>query len=301
MARPSGLTMGPMIGFTLMAGSTIKLFLVDGTPLGPRVIEKSNWSGRGFDFARLDWPTVRSRDDFSKPGVYVLSGLSDDGQPRVYIGEADELRARMNQHFSGVGMKDFWTRAIAFVSKDENLNKAHVRFLESRLVSLGIIAKRALLDNAAVPGLPALSEYDRSEAEAFLAEMLVIYPLLGIDAFAPPTKLGVQGKVLQLAGRGIAASGQDTAEGFVVYAGSRAASTETAGINDYLRKLRMQLIASGVLEVDGSSLRLAQDYTFASPSMASGVMLGRTSNGRLDWRDKTGNTLKAIQELAALG
>jgi hypothetical protein len=76
-----------------MAGATFKLFLVDGTPLGPRVIDKSNWTGRGFDFARPDWPGVRARDDFREPGVYVLTELGDDGQPRVYVGEADELRA----------------------------------------------------------------------------------------------------------------------------------------------------------------------------------------------------------------
>src|SRR4051794_3778978 len=97
-----------------MAGATIRIFLADGTPLGLRILEKSNWTGRGFDFARIEWTRVRTRDDFSKPGVYVLTGVQDDGNMRVYIGEADELRTRINQHFSGPGAKDFWTRAVAF-------------------------------------------------------------------------------------------------------------------------------------------------------------------------------------------
>ena len=106
-----------------MAGATIKIYLAGGTPLGPGVIEKSNWTGRGFDFARADWPKVRARDDFGRPVVYVLRGLGEDGQARVYVGGADELRTRINQHFGGPGAKEFWDRAVVFASKDENLNK----------------------------------------------------------------------------------------------------------------------------------------------------------------------------------
>lgn len=90
-----------------MTGMTIRTFLADGTPLGLRITEKSNWTGRGFDFARTDWPRARVRDDFGKPGVYVLIGIQGDGNPRVYIGEAGELRSRINQHFSGPGAKGF--------------------------------------------------------------------------------------------------------------------------------------------------------------------------------------------------
>ncbi len=280
-----------------MAGATIKIFLAEGTPLGLRVIEKSNWTGRGFDFARADWPKVRAREDFGKPGVYVLRGLGEDGLARVYIGEADELRARINQHFSGPGAKDFWERAVAFTSKDENLNKAHVRFLESRLVSLGHAAKRAKLENGNVPTQPALSESDRCEAETFLEEMLVIYPLLGIDAFTPaPAQRTDPASVLSMHGRGIAATGRDSAEGFIVFEGSRAAKDEVPSLTDYVRRLRASLIAAGVLIDGGSSLRLAQDYTFGSPSFAAAVMLGRTANGRAEWKDRLGRSLRSIQE-----
>ncbi len=72
-----------------MQGVTIRLFLIDGTSHGPRVVERSNWTGRGYDFARPDWPTVRVREDFERPGVYVLRGKDDDGWPQICIGEAD--------------------------------------------------------------------------------------------------------------------------------------------------------------------------------------------------------------------
>ena len=95
---------------------TITFLLPDGRPDGLRIVAKSNWIGRGVDFSRADWPQVRSRPEFLKPGVYVLTGLNDEGEPAIYVGEADELRNRLNQHYAGL---DFWTRAVAFLSKDE--------------------------------------------------------------------------------------------------------------------------------------------------------------------------------------
>jgi hypothetical protein len=291
---------GPSTGYSSsMAGATIKIFLADGTPLGLRVLEKSNWTGRGFDFARSDWPKVRTRDDFSRPGVYVLRGLTDDGLVKVYIGEADELRSRLNQHFAGPGAKEFWERAVAFTSKDENLNKAHVRFLESRLIQLAMAAKRVQLENGTAPAAPSLSEYDRAEAETFLDEMLVIYPLLGIDAFSPPPTQGIEAsRKLQLSGRGVSASGLDATEGFIVLEGSLAAKTEVASLPDYVRRLRATLLADGVLAEAGTTYKVCQDYAFNSPSLAAAVLLGRTANGRAEWKAADGRTLGTLQDQA---
>ena len=281
-----------------MVAATIRIFLADGLPLGIRVVDKSNWTGRGTDFARADWARARLREDFRKPGVYILTGRTDDGVDRVYVGEADERRSRLHQHFIGPGAKDFWTRAVAFTSKDENLNKAHVRYLEARLVGLALAAKRAKLENAATPSMPALSEYDRADAESFLDEMLLVLPLIAIDAFTPPNKAALTQPLLYLKGRGITAEGRDTPEGFVVHEGSTAARSAVDSLHEYVRAQRSVLMQNGVLMEVGATYRLTQDYTFNSPSTAAAVMLGRTSNGRIDWKDATGTTLKAIQEQA---
>ena len=247
--------------------------------------------------------TGRLAQDEGPPRVRAPGGVRPDwvdeaGNARVYIGEADELRARISQHYSGPGAKGFWTRAIAFTSKDENFNKAHVRFIESRLVARGHGAKRVILENGNAPAEPALSESDRSEAETFLEEMLVIYPLLGVDAFVVPIVLPSAPAPLQLRARGIVASGHDSPEGFVVHAGSQAALTEVPSLHDYLRKLRANLVTSGALAADAGLYRVTQDYTFDSPSTASGAMLGRTSNGRVEWKDAQGRSLRDIQEAA---
>jgi hypothetical protein len=113
-------------------GSSIRIFLVDGTPDGVRTVDKSNWTGRGIVCPRSRFPEAKSRKEFSNTGVYFLvgpPGIAVDS-PTLYIGECDPLRPRLEQHYA---KKDFCTHVIAFTSKDENLNKAHVQYLESRL------------------------------------------------------------------------------------------------------------------------------------------------------------------------
>ncbi len=164
-------TIAPLTAPAGATGASIRIFLADGTPDGLRLVEKSNWTGLGIVCPRSQYPAVRPRVEFGRPGVYVLVGPGDSALPQVYIGEAEELRSRLDNHRQ---TKDFWTRVIAFTSKDGSINKAHVRYLESRLIGLAAAAKRAELANGNAPALPALSEPDKADVENFLREMLVI-------------------------------------------------------------------------------------------------------------------------------
>ena len=142
---------------------SIRIFLPGGDPDGVRTIEKSNWSGVGIVIPRPLFPQSRSRRELSRTGVYVLVGPPEDsGLPRVYVGEGDPIKPRLEQHAT---KKDFWRTCIAFTSKDENLNKAHVQYLESRLVLLAAQVKRCVLENGNAPSLPSLSEADAADAE----------------------------------------------------------------------------------------------------------------------------------------
>src|SRR5205823_2267164 len=155
--------------------------LADGTPDGLRIVEKSNWTGRAVVCSRSQLPQVKARPEFGKTGTYVLRGPSDSADlPTIYIGEGDPTRPRLESHLA---KKDFWTSLVLFTSKDENLNKAHVQYLEARLITLARDAKRCILENGNVPQLPSLSEPDTAEMEGFLEEMLLVYPLLGVGVF----------------------------------------------------------------------------------------------------------------------
>jgi hypothetical protein len=273
-------------------GFSLHIFLPDGTAEGPRVVEKSNWTGLGIVCPRSRFKNAKTRPEFDRTGVYVLVGPSEESDlPTAYLGEGDPALPRLERHFAE---KDFWTSLVLFTSKDHNLNKAHVQYLEARLCELAREAKRCVLDNATTPQLPSLAEADVAEVEGFLEEMLLIYPVLGVTVFEKPQPRTVTRRYF-LKGRGIEAEGYEDANGFVVLAGSQVTRDEVSSIHNYLRTLRASLRDRNVIVASGDGFKFGQDYTFDSPSTAAGVLLGRTANGRVEWKDEVGRTLKENQ------
>ena len=165
---------------------SLRIFVADGDPDGLRVVERSNWIGKALIFPRALLPKVKQRDELGQTGVYLLLGPRDDAEgEKLYIGEGDPIRPRLESHYA---QKDFWTRAVCFVAAPGQLNKAHVQFLEANLVRLAKAAKRMPLDNGNAPAEPTLSEADRADMLVFLQNMLGMLPVLGVPAFeqAPP-------------------------------------------------------------------------------------------------------------------
>lgn len=282
---------------------SLRIFVADGDPDGLRLVERSNWIGKAVIFPRAIYTQVRTRAEFQQTGVYLLLGPRTDADgDQMYIGEGDPVRPRLEEHYA---KKDFWTRAVFFVAGATQLNKAHVQYLESELVRVAKEARRTQLANGNIPGAPTLSEADKADMDVFLQNMLGILPVLGIDAFdlAPVTSAGEANNVpLYCKARGANATGFDTPRGFVVKEGSLASKSETKSLADWfpsIVELRAEFVKTGVFEDIGTHYRFTQDYTFGSPSAASAVVLGSSSNGRVDWKDASGKTLKAIQESQA--
>ncbi|TYC03117.1 MAG: GIY-YIG nuclease family protein [Kosmotoga sp.] len=274
----------------------IRLLLVNGNPDGIRIVEKANWTGVAIVASRADFKEVIERDELGRPGVYVLTGESKHGSPLIYIGEADILYERLKQHNF---CKDFWTMFVAFTSSNEDLNKAHVRYLEARLVKLAKSANQWEVENNHIPSIPKLSEADKAYADYFFNEMLVIYPLLGIDAFEDASKNHKKHKdseLLYLSQRGAKAKGKEVPEGFVVMKGSLARLEVIPSARKHIHNLRNQLISRNVLLKEKNRLVFMQDYRFNSPSTAAAVLVGGSINGRTAWKNFKDITLKEIQK-----
>src|SRR5213594_4881670 len=147
-----------------MPSATIKLFLPHGDPKRLRTAEISNWSGKAVAAPGTELEELLAREELSQPGVYLLTGTdADTGKSVAYVGEAEVIRDRLKQHRA----KDFWVQATIFVSKDENLTKAHVRYLEGRLIGDAVQAGRVLLENSQSSG-SKLPESEREDMEVFL-------------------------------------------------------------------------------------------------------------------------------------
>jgi hypothetical protein len=282
-----------------MTSATIKLFLPRGDAKSLRTAEISNWTGKAIAAPRTELEELLQREELDKAGVYILSGADPvSGSPRAYIGEAEVIRDRLKQHKT----KEFWVSAIVFVSKDENLTKAHVRYLESRLLYEAAQVGRFTLEQNQSGG-SKLPESDREDMEVFLAHTRHLLPVLGSDLLIPvaqPSAKQQSGGVLFCRMKGAEARGHRTPDGFVVLQGSTAVLQERQSAKKwpYVLALRDKLIADGTLVEKGGFYLFTRDVEFSSPSAAASVIEGGSANGLIEWRTKDERVLKEIDEQA---
>ena len=274
---------------------SIKMFIPDGDPEGLRIITKSHWTGEGVVFNRSIFNEVKKRDEFSRPGVYVLIGEEEEStMPKIYIGEAECVIDRLSQHYS---RKEFWNWCIFFSSSaDGSLNKAHVKYIEAKLIEKVIKTKLCTLDNEVNPKTPVLSEAEIADAEGFLEDMLDIYPLVGLDIFKQAEKPRNKNKLFYINAKGVKATGYEASNGFVVCEGSEVYGQVAKSADSFVKATQDELLAKSVLVKQDDKYIFTQDYKLNSPSRSACVVLGRNSNGRIEWKDKNGRTLKEIQE-----
>lgn len=276
---------------------TIKIYLIDGEPNGLKTAELSNWVGQAIVIPRNKLKEIKQRPECNKPAVYFLVGKESEEAllPTAYIGEAENLWNRLSTHDSS---KDFWQTAVAFVSKDNNLTKAHVRYLESRCLSIANKAKRYDLENGTESSLPSLSEADMSEMEEFLENLKLLLSALGypiLHEVVAREQKDASDPVFICKGKDALATGRMTNDGFVVYQGSTATTNISNAVIDRNQKIIEKLLLNKYLEKKGDNLYIfVKDYVFNSPSTASDIVLGNSTSGWKKWKTKDDRTLEEV-------
>lgn len=303
-----------------MVGRSIRIFLVDGTSSGTRTAELGLSTIKALVVPRASLSAVTQRPETQKTGVYVLLGQDSENasQKRIYIGEGDTIINRISAHNKDAD-KDFWDEAVLFVSKDENLTKAHVRYVEARLITLAKTAKRSVVTNGTAPSEQGkLPEPDEVEMEEFIAQARLLLGALGYDLFEPLRAPSTPAQVAQptqqqtspppppefkFAGDSFDATcvvDLDAGQ-FIVKSGSKARKLETPSLQPTYKNLRAQLIQNGVLEdSDDFSYQFTQDFAFSAPTPAAQVVCGSTANGRTAWKSVEDSTTFADWQDAQL-
>jgi hypothetical protein len=286
-----------------MPGRSIKIFLVDGTVSGVRTAELGLSTIKAIVIPRASLTTFQKRAELLRTGIYLLIGKDEDrpGVLKIYIGEGDTAVNRLLAHDKDEA-KDFWEEAVVFVSKDENLTKSHVRYLEARLISLTKQSKRCTVTNGTEPDETGkLPEADSVEMEEFITQIRLLLGTLGYELFAPlieitkpsdPQKLDDANVTLTYSGTGFSATCVvDTLSWkFVVLAGSIFRKYETQTIPGSTQELRKTLLQTGVLTEQVDGYRLLQDTEFTSISAAATIVSGGNANGNIMWKVKGTNT-----------
>ena len=280
-----------------MSGRTLELFFIDGKPDGMLTAEVFGWTGHILVVPRTRLPDALKRKESLYTGVYILLGEQNE-QPMAYIGEGENIANRIKSHDA---KKDWWTRAILITSAANNLHKAHVQYLESRLVSEGILASNMKLENGTNPSLPSLSEAAQANMEEFIEQILMILPAIRVDLFTSKVKskqlsyqrnhsLEVANPTFELTLKkeGITATAILEDGEFVVQEGSLARGEYIGERSDRYSYWKQydKLIEKGVLVEKGKHKVFTVSYAFSSTSAAGAVCNGRSTAGPVAWKVK---------------
>ncbi|RPE67432.1 uncharacterized protein DUF4357 [Pacificibacter maritimus] len=275
-------------------GRSVRLFLAEGTPTGILTAEIVNWTGHVLSAPRTRLENALKRDELKKTGIYILFGTPlDSDVPKVYVGEGDDISLRLSSH-SRDDDKAFWERFIAVTSKDMNLTKAHVKYLEGRLISILKDAKKSTLANKTEPSFDRLPEADISDMETFLEELQLVLPVVGVDFFRRPlTKSSIAHQpdkkdaptfVISHVKKGISAKAEEVDGEFVLLSGSKGDLNEAASFHEKLKSLRDQSLATGrIVKIANNGFEVTEPIGFSSPSAAAVFLFGTSRNGRTDW------------------
>lgn len=293
-------------------GRSLELFYIDGHPDGMITAELFNWTGHVFVTPRTRLTEALKREESGYAGVYLLLG-EKEGQDFAYIGEAEDLGVRLKQH-AVASDKDWWETAVLISASANRLNKAHVKYLEARLVAMAREIGHTPLHNGNSPKLPGLTEADIAKMEAFLASLMVVLPAIRVDMFIQRSRPAgssqslpafessaadgvsrddekpsavrfvLKKPTLNLTATAIFQNGE-----FIVEAGSRARNKwhGEGGQTASYKPLHDELVRSGVLQSSDEHCVFTKDYAFKSPSAAAAVVFGHSVSGPAAWKLET--------------
>ncbi len=277
-----------------MATATIKIFLAYSDQKRLRTAELSNWTGNAVAGPRSEFDDVIARDESSNSGIYFLTGVDPEtGNAAVYIGVAESIKDRVKSHLD----KDFWNQIVYFISKDENLTRAHILYCEGRLIEMAKAASRATVINSQSSG-SKLPESDRADMEIFLEKMLQLLPALGVELFVLKvsfTSANSDTSLLTCEIKGLRAIGYRTPNGIVVLKGSQAVLKVRGSTNKYpwAGIMRDKLLKENYLEEKEDHLLFVKDTEFSSPSAAAAIHGGQ-ANGLTAWKNNKNISLKQL-------
>lgn len=274
------------------SGKTILIYCPTGEPRGVRVAEITTGIVQAVVVPRAKLAEASKRPEFSGVGLYFLFGESEaGGLPMAYIGESEDCCARISQHNRS---KDFWSVAVAIVSRTSSFTKAHGKLLEAWAITKAKRSGRYVLESENC-GEPTVPEWMRDDVASVFETAEVLLGALGFPIFEAAAGANTDEQDYFFCKRGGAnARGVFNEEGFVVLAGSIARRDPSLSSHDSVEPRREELLGSGVIAACKEGYRFERDWVFGTPSAAAAIITGGAANGWTEWKNGRGQTLDEI-------
>ncbi|MBP3203753.1 MAG: GIY-YIG nuclease family protein [Bacteroidales bacterium] len=271
-------------------GKTVTTYLIDGNPQGTRYVFISNKICKMYVIPRSDTKILSEREELQKPAFYILLGEDETTKPQAYIGETENFKERVKDHDY---KKEFWQKALVFISKDQDLTKADVQFLEHRAIAVAKKLNTYNLEyNKQIPKCPNLPEYRKDSMEEFFEDVKFLSSFIGCSIFDEKEAPAKNYSLFYAKGRGSNAVGYYDNGGFTVLKDSILAATSVPSFA--WPDKRKKLIEEYASPTSDGKFILDTSKTFPSPSTAADFCIGSSNNGWIVWKNKDGQTLDAI-------
>lgn len=270
-------------------GRTIQIYLPTGEPQGIRIAEVTTRTVQTMLIPQPQLKTAKQRPEMEQIGVYFLFGESEEqARPICYIGQTEDLRSRLDRHSNE---KSFWSTAVVAISKTQAFTPAHIRWLEWYCVEQAKAIGKYELDNAQNPRKPFITEPLRDDCLDAFENIGILLTALGFPLFEQQTT-PTDRDYFKIKGPDAEGTGALINEGFMVRRGSLCRKEVVDSARSQVESARSPLLGSGILkDHNDTQLTFAEDYTFKTPSGAAVVILGRSANGWVDWKNEAGVTL----------
>ncbi len=271
-------------------GKTITTHLIEGTPKGVQNIQISNRNIKAFVIPRADLKKAQKLEELQgAPCLYILLEDSDQLKKRAYIGQTDDFLERVYQHNKN---KNFWDKALVFISQAGTLNKADILYLE--YIALNHAKEKGVYnidENKQNPKEPKLQRHTKDTLDEFFEQVIFITNFRGIDIFKSEEQNDEEKELFYISSRKSDVKGFYNEDGFTIMKGSVLAST---AVNSFIHKEKRRKFIDEFCEQINNDFVLKVDYTFNSPSTASSYCIGSNTNGWDIWKNSDGKTLDEI-------
>ena len=267
----------------------LEIIYHNGQPDGIRSIRRHLSTMTTYVIPRPLLSEAKKLSGVNRPGIYYLISENDDNKiAQIYVGQTRNGVARLDDHNRS---KDFWNKAIMFLADNKTFSLDMISGLEAYAINKATESKRYKVENTINPKYE-IDEYDLPLIEEVYEEIQFIMATQGYKMDNSKMSMN-QSNTLYTTRNGTLALGVYDGDHFEVLEGSEIDMNRKCHSSS-MEKQRQTALANGnIVYVNGKHI-LTVSVSFTSPSSAAMFVLGGSTNGWTEWKDKDGKTLDEL-------
>lgn len=267
----------------------LEIIYHNGQPDGIRSIRRHLSTMTTYVIPRPLLAEAKKITGINRPGIYYLINENDENKiAQIYIGQTRNGVVRLDDHNRS---KDFWNKAIMFLADSKTFSLDMISGLEEYAIMKAHESNRYKVENSVKPKYE-IDEYDLPSIEEVYEEIQFIMATQGYKMDNAKMSMN-EADIFQTSRKGIIARGVYGGDKFQVLEGSEINLEKPVHLEKYNRQ-RKELYEKGDIVKQGDKYILTVTLEFNTPSGASDFVLGGSTNGWAEWKNKDGKTLDEV-------